>query len=178
MAAFNFFSHGTQDIYPTFLQKQRGLTPHEVGAVAVISSLGAILGGLSFGAFSERIGRRRAIATAALLALPMIPLWVLPGSPWLLAFGAFSLQCMVQGAWGIVPAHLNELSPGAVRGTLPGLAYQLGNLLAAATATIQAYIAEISGGDYAVALGSMTLVVAAFLAATAYFGPEAKGVSF
>jgi SHS family lactate transporter-like MFS transporter len=178
MAAFNFFSHGTQDIYPTFLQKQRGLTPHEVGAVAVISSLGAILGGLSFGAFSERIGRRRAIATAALLALPMIPLWVLARSPWLLALGAFSLQCMVQGAWGIVPAHLNELSPGAVRGTLPGLAYQLGNLLAAATATIQAYIAEISGGDYAVALGSMTLVVAAFLAATAYFGPEAKGVSF
>jgi MFS transporter, SHS family, lactate transporter len=85
---------------------------------------------------------------------------------------------MVQGAWGIVPAHLNELSPGAVRGTLPGLAYQLGNLLAAATATIQAYIAEVSGGDYAVALGSMTLVVAAFLAAAAYFGPEAKGVSF
>jgi SHS family lactate transporter-like MFS transporter len=178
MAAFNFFSHGTQDIYPTFLQKQRGLTPHEVGAVAVISSLGAILGGLSFGAFSERIGRRRAIVMAALLALPMIPLWVLARNPWLLALGAFSLQCMVQGAWGIVPAHLNELSPGAVRGTLPGLAYQLGNLLAAATATIQAYIAEVSSGDYAVALGSMTLVVAVFLASTAYFGPEAKGVSF
>jgi MFS transporter, SHS family, lactate transporter len=178
MAAFNFFSHGTQDIYPTFLQKQRGLTPHEVGAVAVTYNLGAILGGLTFGPLSERIGRRRAIASAALLALPMIPLWVLAHNPWLLALGAFSLQMMVQGAWGIVPAHLNELSPGTVRGTFPGLAYQLGNFIASATATIQAQIAEASGGNYAVALGSMTLVVAVFLAATAFFGPEAKGVSF
>jgi MFS transporter, SHS family, lactate transporter len=178
MAAFNFFSHGTQDLYPTFLQKQRGLGPHQVGAVAVTYNLGAILGGLTFGPLSERIGRRRAIALAALLALPMIPLWVLAPNAVLLAAGAFSLQVMVQGAWGIVPAHLNELSPGAVRGTFPGLAYQLGNLLAAATATLQSRIADASGGNYAVALGGMTAVVALFLAVTALLGPEAKGVSF
>jgi SHS family lactate transporter-like MFS transporter len=178
MAAFNFFSHGTQDLYPTFLQKQRGLDPHQVGAVAVTYNLGAILGGLTFGPLSERIGRRRAIALAALLALPMIPLWVLGPNAVLLAAGAFSLQVMVQGAWGIVPAHLNELSPGAVRGTFPGLAYQLGNLLAAATATIQSRITDASGGNYAVALGGMAAIVAVFLAVTAFFGPEAKGVSF
>jgi MFS transporter, SHS family, lactate transporter len=178
MAAFNFFSHGTQDVYPTFLQKQRGLTPHEVGAVAVTYNLGAILGGLTFGPLSERIGRRRAIAGAALLALPMIPLWVLAPNPVLLAVGAFLLQVTVQGAWGIVPAHLNELSPGAVRGTFPGLAYQLGNLLAAATATVQSRIADASGGNYAVALGGMTAVVAVALATIAILGPEAKGATF
>jgi MFS transporter, SHS family, lactate transporter len=178
MAAFNFFSHGTQDLYPTFLQKQRGLSPHEVGAVAVTYNLGAILGGLTFGSLSERIGRRRAIAGAALLALPMIPLWVLPTNPVLLAVGAFLLQVTVQGAWGVVPAHLNELSPSGVRGTFPGLAYQLGNLLAAATATIQSRIADANDGNYAMALGGMTAVVAASLATLALVGPEAKGVAF
>ena len=178
MAAFNFFSHGTQDLYPTFLQKQRGLTPHQVGAVAVTYNLGAILGGLTFGALSERIGRRRAIAGAALLALPMVPLWILPANPLLLAAGAFLLQVTVQGAWGIVPAHLNELSPGGVRGTFPGLAYQLGNLLAAATPTLQSRIADASGGSFAAALGGMTAVVAITLAVTALLGPEAKGVTF
>jgi SHS family lactate transporter-like MFS transporter len=178
MAAFNFFSHGTQDIYPTFLEKQRGLHPHEVGAVAVTYNLGAIVGGLTFGTLSERIGRRRAIVLAALLALPMIPLWVLGTKPVVLAAGAFALQMMVQGAWGIVPAHLNELSPGAVRGTFPGLAYQLGNLLAAGTATIQSAVATATGGDYAVALGGMTALVAVFLAGAAWLGPEAKGASF
>ncbi|HEY6460680.1 MAG TPA: MFS transporter [Polyangiaceae bacterium] len=178
MAAFNFFSHGTQDVYPLFLQKQRGLDPHEVGAVAVTYNLGAILGGLTFGTLSERFGRRRTIAGAALLALPMIPLWVLAHSAVWLAVGAFGIQVMVQGAWGIVPAHLNELSPGSVRGTFPGLAYQLGNLVAAATATIETAIAASSGGNYALALGGMTAVVAVFLAVAAAIGPEAKGVRF
>ena len=146
--------------------------------MAVTYNLGAIVGGLTFGPLSERVGRRRAIAAAALLALPMIPLWVLGSSPVLLAAGACSLQMMVQGAWGIVPAHLNELSPPAVRGTFPGLAYQLGNLIAAATATIQSRIADASGGNYAVALGGMTAIVAVTLATTALLGPEAKGNSF
>lgn len=178
MTAFNFFSHGTQDLYPTFLQKQRGLSAHTVGLVAVVYNLGALAGGLSFGALSERFGRRRAIAGAALLTLPMIPLWVLAPSPALLALGAFLLQFMVQGAWGTVPAHLNELSPKSVRGTFPGLAYQLGNLLASGAATLQATIAESRGGDYALGLGGMTAVVAIFLAGIALFGPEAKGVEF
>jgi MFS transporter, SHS family, lactate transporter len=178
MTALNFLSHGTQDIYPTFLQKQRGLTAHEVGAVAVTYNLGAILGGLSFGTLSERIGRRKAIFAAAVLALPMIPLWVLGANAVLLAAGAFMLQVMVQGAWGSVPAHLNELSPPSVRGTFPGLTYQLGNLLSAATATIQSRFADASGGNYALALGGMTAVVAMVLATTVAVGPEAKGVSF
>jgi SHS family lactate transporter-like MFS transporter len=178
MTAFNFLSHGTQDLYPTFLQKQRGLAPHTVGLVAIVYNVGALAGGLSFGALSERFGRRRTIAGAALLALPMIPLWVLARSPIVLALGAFSLQFMVQGAWGTVPAHLNELSPGRVRGTFPGLAYQLGNLLASGAAPLQALIAEASGGDYALALGGMTAAVALSLAAAAFFGPEAKGAVF
>jgi SHS family lactate transporter-like MFS transporter len=178
MAAFNFFSHGTQDLYPTFLQKQRGLDAHTVALVAVVYNVGALAGGLSFGALSERLGRRRAIAGAALLALPMIPLWVLAPSAPLLAVGAFLLQFMVQGAWGTVPAHLNELSPRGVRGTFPGLAYQLGNLIASGAATLQAWIAETHGGNYALALGGMTAVVAVALASIAVFGPEAKGIEF
>lgn len=177
MAAFNFFSHGTQDLYPTFLQKQRGLTQHEVGAVAVTYNMGAILGGLTFGSLSERLGRRRAIGLAALLSLPMIPLWVLGANAVVLAMAAFGLQVMVQGAWGIVPAHLNELSPKTARGTFPGLAYQLGNLIASATSTLQAHLA-VAAGSYALALGGMTAVVAVTLASLAFFGPEAKGASF
>jgi SHS family lactate transporter-like MFS transporter len=133
MTAFNFFSHGTQDLYPTFLQVQRHLTPHEVGAIAVIYNIGAILGGIGFGMLSEQIGRRRAIVIAALVALPIIPLWAYGSSIVLLALGAFLMQVAVQGAWGIIPAHLNELSPEEVRGTFPGFTYQLGNLLAEAT---------------------------------------------
>jgi SHS family lactate transporter-like MFS transporter len=178
MAAFNFFSHGTQDLYPTFLQKQRGLSPHEVGAVAVTYNLGAILGGLTFGSLSERLGRRRAIALAALLSLPMIPLWVGGASAVTLAAAAFGLQMMVQGAWGIVPAHLNELSPQTARGTFPGLAYQLGNLIAAATSTLQAHLAAALGGSYAVALGGMTALVAVTLMGLVLLGPEAKGARF
>jgi MFS transporter, SHS family, lactate transporter len=103
---------------------------------------------------------------------------VLGSTPVLLACGAFTLQVMVQGAWGIVPAHLNELSPGNARGTLPGLAYQLGNLIAAATATLQAYLAGLPGSSYPIALGGMTAVVAVTLAGLALFGPEAKGARF
>jgi SHS family lactate transporter-like MFS transporter len=178
MAAFNMFSHGTQDLYPTFLQAQRHLTPHEVSAVAVTYNIGAIIGGLTFGSLSERIGRRKAILLAAILALPMIPLWVLGANAVQLAIGAFVLQVMVQGAWGVVPAHLNELSPGSVRATFSGLAYQLGNLVAAATATLQAYVAETHEGNYALALGGMTAVVAVMLAVVTFAGPEAHGASF
>ncbi len=178
MAIFNLLSHGTQDLYPTFLTKERGLSAHAVGTVAVVYNLGALLGGLTFGTLSERFGRRRVIVIAALLALPMIPLWVLaPGAAWL-ALGAFLLQFMVQGAWGAVPAHLTELSPGNVRGTFPGLAYQLGNLLAASVSVIEASIAQSRPGGYALALGATTGLVALLLAAVAFFGPEARGVDF
>lgn len=178
MAAFNFFSHGTQDLYPTFLEVQRKFGTHTVGAIAVVYNIGAILGGLAFGALSDRIGRRRGMVIAALLALPIIPLWLFVQSPVWLAVGAFLMQFFVQGAWGIVPVHLNELSPEEVRGTFPGLVYQLGNLIASANATIQASIAESNGGDYALALALVTAIVAVVLALFAGFGYEARGARF
>ena len=135
MTAFNFFSHGTQDLYPTFLRLQHHFAPHTVGLIAIVYNIGAILGGITFGALSERIGRRRGIVIAALATLVVIPLWAYGTSPVMLAAGAFFMQFAVQGAWGIVPAHLNELSPHEVRGTFPGFAYQTGNLLASANAT-------------------------------------------
>ncbi len=175
MAAFNSFSHGTQDLYSSgFLEKQRGLPIGTVTAIVVVANLGAIAGGLLTGALSQRIGRRPAIAGAALLALPMIPLWLHSGSPAGLAAGAFLIQFAVQGAWGVVPAHLNELSPGAVRGTLPGLAYQLGNLGASYIGPFQAALAASHGGDYSFPLGWVVAVVAVAVAALALLGPEAK----
>jgi SHS family lactate transporter-like MFS transporter len=178
MTAFNFFSHGTQDLYPTFLQVQRHFSPQVVGAIAVVYNIGAIIGGIGFGLLSEQIGRRRAIVIAALLALPIIPLWAYATTPVLLALGAFLMQVAVQGAWGIVPAHLNELSPEEVRGTFPGFTYQLGNLLASGNATIQAALAHHYGGDYAFALALVAGIVAVVVAVVAGFGSEARGVRF
>jgi SHS family lactate transporter-like MFS transporter len=175
MTAFNFLSHGTQDLYPTFLQVQHGFSPHVVGLVAVIYNVGAILGGILFGAWSERIGRRRAIIIAALLVLPAIPLWAFSAQPALLAAGAFFMQFVVQGAWGIVPAHLNELSPAQVRGTFPGLAYQLGNLIASGNAVLQAQIASTHGGNYGLALALVAGSVAIVLAILTSLGTEARG---
>ncbi len=178
MTALNFLAHGTQDLYPAFLQLQRHFSQHTVGLIAIVYNIGAILGGLLFGALSQRIGRRRAIVIAALLTLPLIPVWAYGAGPIALALGAFLMQFAVQGAWGVVPAHLNELSPEDMRGTFPGFAYQLGNLLASANATLQAGIAEANGGNYAFALATVAAIVAMMLAVLAIFGPEAHGVKF
>ncbi|HEU0276676.1 MAG TPA: MFS transporter [Rhodanobacteraceae bacterium] len=178
MAVFNAFSHGSQDIYPTFLQVQRHFDTHLTSLLTVILNLGALAGGLAFGAWSERIGRRRAMAIACVLALPAIPLWSYGGSIAVLAIGAFWIQVAVQGAWGVVPGYLNELSPDDVRGTLPGFAYQLGNLIAAGTAYALAWIAATRHGDYAFAQAIWIAVVAVLLAFLTWFGPEARGVRF
>ena len=178
MTAFNFFSHGTQDLYPTFLQVQHALSPHAVGTIAAVYNVGAILGGILCGALSERIGRRRMIVIAALLSLPVLPLWAFAGSPVLLALGAFLMQFMVQGAWGVIPVHLNELSPDDARGTFPGFVYQLGNLLASANATIQAALAVRFGGDYGLALALVAGSCAVIIALLTGLGVEAKGASF
>ncbi|MBE7217269.1 MAG: MFS transporter [Caulobacteraceae bacterium] len=178
MTAFNLFSHGTQDLYPTFLKVQHGFPPAVVTALTVALNLGAIAGGLLFGALSERIGRRRAIALAAVLALPVIPLWAGASTPLMLGAGAFLIQVAVQGAWGVVPVHLNELSPEAARGTFPGFAYQLGNLIASGNAVLQAGVAEAHGNDYGFALGVTAAAVALLIAALALFGPERKGAQF
>ncbi|WP_266156799.1 MFS transporter [Dyella silvatica] len=180
MMAFNMFSHGSQDMYPTFLQENLHI-PAGSGTAFMLTALlnlGALVGGLFFGTWSERVGRRKAIAIAALLAIPAIPLWVYGGSLLLLGLGAFLIQVMVQGAWGVVPTHLNELSPDAVRGTLPGFAYQMGNLLAAITATAQTWLAGRHGGDFAFAMSLWMAAVAVLLALLAWFGPEARGVGF
>ena len=176
MTAFNFFSHGTQDLYPTFLQGKPGYTPAIVGTIAVIYNIGAILGSLTFGSLSERIGRRRAIVLAALISIPMIPLWVFAGSPFWFAVGSFLMQFMVQSAWGIVPVHLNELSPPEVRGTFPGFVYQLGNLLASVNATIQSGYADSHGHDYAMILAIVAACAALAIALLVGFGIERKGV--
>jgi SHS family lactate transporter-like MFS transporter len=178
MTAFNFFSHGTQDLYPTFLEVQHGLSPREVGLIAVIYNIGAICGGLLFGSLSERFGRRRIIIIAALLSLSVVPLWAFSASPVLLAVGAFLMQFMVQGAWGVIPVHLNELSPDNARGTFPGFVYQLGNLLASVNATLQAAIAEHYGGNYGLALAVVAVTVAIVIAILTAVGAEAKGVVF
>jgi MFS transporter, SHS family, lactate transporter len=178
MTAFNFFSHGTQDLYPTFLQVQHHLSPHAVGLIAVIYNIGAIIGGISFGALSERFGRRVIIVVTALVSLAVLPLWAFSATAFWLAVGAFLMQVLVQGAWGVIPAHLNELSPDAARGTFPGFTYQIGNLIASVNATLQAGIAAHYGGDYAFALAVVAGIVAIVIAILTAFGPEARGVMF
>ena len=178
MTAFNFFSHGTQDLYPTYLQAQRKLSTHTVSMIAIIANIGAIIGGIIFGTLSQRIGRRRAIIAAALLALPIIPLWGFSTTVGLIALGAFLMQISVQGAWGVIPVHLNELSPDEVRGTFPGFAYQLGNLLASANATLQAGFAQDHGGNYALALATVAAIAAVSIALLTSVGHEAHGVEF
>ena len=175
MTGFNSFSHGTQDLYPTFLQKDHGFSAALTGGIAIVYNIGALLGGVFFGGLSERFGRKRTIIGAALLALPVIPFFAFGQSLYVLATGAFLMQFMVQGAWGVIPAYLTELSPGPVRATFPGLAYQLGNLLASRNAVLQAKAAE-HYGNYAVVLAATVLIVAIYLAIVAGFGREAKGV--
>jgi SHS family lactate transporter-like MFS transporter len=178
MTAFNLFSHGTQDLYPTFLQKGRGFGTGPTGVLTIIGNVGAIGGGILFGGLSERIGRRRGIVIAALLSVLVIPLWAFSHTAALLALGAFIMQFMVQGAWGIIPAHLNELSPSDARGAFPGYAYQVGNLLASGNAVWQAQIAEARHNDYALALAIVAAAGAVAIAAWTIFGPERREAHF
>lgn len=177
MTAFNFFSHGTQDLYPTFLQKQRHYDHDTVSGIAVLYNVGAILGGLTIGALSQLIGRRRAIMAAALAALPMVWLWAYAPTVAWLAVGAFAVQFCVQGAWGVIPAHLNELAPPDARAAFPGTVYQLGNFIASSNAVIQASYAESHGGDYAAALVTVAVVAALAIVALVWRGREAKDVA-
>ncbi len=176
MTAFTSFSHGTQDLYPTFLEKDHLLDPARVGLIVVIGSLGALLGGICCGAASERFGRKRMIIIASLCALPVIPLWVWSHSVLGLAVGGFLMQFAVQGAWGVVPAHLNELSPGPVRAIFPGLAYQLGNLCSSRNGVFQATIAaRFHGGAFHIVLSGTAVVAALLVAGITALGREAKG---
>jgi MFS transporter, SHS family, lactate transporter len=176
MTAFNFFSHGTQDIYPTFLQVQHGFDAHETGTIAIIYNIGAILGGWIFGTWSQTLGRRRTVMIAAALALPVAYLWAYSTTMAGLAVGAFLMQMCVQGAWGVIPAHLNEISPPDARATFPGTIYQLGNLIASSNAILQTTIAENDGENYAFALASVAVAAAVAIATLAAVGREARDV--
>ena len=184
MAAFNFMSHGSQDLYPTFLRVQHGFGVGTTTTLAIVANLGAIVGGTTFGGLSQSWGRRRAIVVAALAGIFAIPLWVFAPTVALLAIGAFVLQFFVQGAWGVVPVHLNELSPGDVRGTFPGLTYQLGNAIAAFSAQIEGAFAERvyplpdHEADYAKALATIMVVVFLAVAIVTALGKERRGIDF
>jgi len=174
MTAFMSFSHGTQDVYPTFLSVAAKLSPETIGAIGVLYGFGSIAGGFVFGMLSEKWGRKRAIVVAALLSIPVIPLYAYGHSAIILAIGAVLMQFMVQGAWGVVPAYLTELSPAPVRATAPGLAYQLGGLITSWNGKGQALAAE-RWGNYPAVLAITVIVVALSLAALASLGREAKG---
>ncbi len=176
MAMMNFISHGTQDMYPTFLQQQRMYTPSDTATITIIASIGAVIGGLCFGYYSDRRGRRRSMITAALCALLMVPLWIAAPSAALIALGAFLMQFFVQGAWGVVPAHINELSPGNIRGFFPGFAYQIGVLIASSITYIEAVLGEHF--TYAQSMGVLASMVMVGGAIVIFFGPEAHGVPF
>ncbi|HEX4758989.1 MAG TPA: MFS transporter [Terracidiphilus sp.] len=175
MTAFMSFSHGTQDVYPTFLSVAAKLSPETIGVIGVLYGLSSILGGFCFGALSEKLGRKRAIVTAALLAIPVIPLYAYGHSTFVLGAGAVLMQFMVQGAWGVVPAYLTELSPAPVRATAPGLAYQLGGLITSWNGKGQALAAE-RWGNYPLVLAITVIIVALALAGLAMLGREAKGM--
>jgi SHS family lactate transporter-like MFS transporter len=180
MTAFNWMSHGTQDVYPSFLKADShggaGLSASTSTWIAVLYNVGAIIGGLTFGTLSERLGRRRTIVTAAVLGLPIVPIFAVDHGAGMLALGSFLMQIMVQGAWGVIPAHLTEMSPDAIRGFYPGVTYQLGNLLAAFNLPIQQAVAESHGYTSALVWTVVpALVVVVVLTA---IGKEAKGIRF
>ncbi len=176
MTAFTSFSHGTQDLYPTFLEKDHQLNPQHVGLIVVISNIGALLGGITCGALSERLGRKRMITLSALCAIPMVPLWAWSHSVATLALGGFLMQFAVQGAFGVIPAHLNELSPGPVRAIFPGVTYQLGNLFSSRNGVFQAALAaRFNGGALNVVMSGAAIAGALLVAGVTALGREAKG---
>jgi SHS family lactate transporter-like MFS transporter len=176
MACFNFFSHGTQDIYPRYLQSQQHIVGFKLSTIVVIYNLGAMLGGICFGTISQRIGRCWAIGLAAALSLPLLPLWAFSVQPVWIGLGAFLMQFCVQGAWGVVPVHLNELSPPSIRGTFPGFTYQIGNFLAALNLPLQSGIAEALGRDYRWPLVGVAGTAAVLIIGLMVFGRESKNV--
>jgi MFS transporter, SHS family, lactate transporter len=176
MTMMAFMSHGTQDMYPTFLQHERHYSPGDTATLTMITNVGAILGGLAFGFYSDRGGRRRAMITSALFAMLVVPLWVAAPNTALIAVGGFLIQFFVQGCWGVIPAHINELAPAAYRGFFPGLAYQLGAALTFGIPKLEAVLGEHF--SYGRAMAGVALTVMLGVATVTYFGPEAHRVSF
>jgi len=190
MTGFNFLSHGSQDLYPTYLQASKNFSPHNSTVATIIGNCGAVAGGLIAGYVSQYIGRRLTIIIFVCIIGAFIPLWILPSSFSALAAGAFCIQFGVQGAWGVIPIQLAEMSPPAFRATFPGVAYQVGNMVSSAASQIEA-----TGGDnfrttifkdgkdtdipdYATVQGILIGVVAAFVLVVTLVGPENHGSHF
>jgi SHS family lactate transporter-like MFS transporter len=183
MTAFNYMSHGTQDLYPTYLEEQRGFGVNAKSIISIVYATGAICGGTVLGFWSQKWGRRRVIILSAACGMLLIPLWIFAPSTGLLILGGFLIQFMVQGAWGVVPVHLNELSPPDFRGTFPGLVYQLGNFAAAYAAQQQAWLAEqfrLPNGrpNYALTMAMIQSIVFVAVIVLAAIGPEKRGKEF
>jgi MFS transporter, SHS family, lactate transporter len=176
MAAAATFSHGTQDLYPTALRAQHGFSVHEVASIAIVYNIGAILGCLTGGTLSQRLGRRRAIVLAALLAVALMPFWATSSAPLALIGTAFCMQFLVQCMFGAMPAHLNEISPPEARATFPGFTYQFGNFLAAGNATLQMLLVNERRGNYGAGMALVAGTGAIVFALLAAFGPEAKDI--
>ncbi len=184
MTAFNYMSHGTQDLYPTYLEEQRGFGVSAKSVISIVYAIGAICGGTIIGFLSQKWGRRRMIILSATCGMLLIPLWIFAPTTALLMLGGFLIQFMVQGAWGVVPVHLNELSPPRVRGTFPGLAYQVGNFAAAGALQQQAWLAKnhfpMANGkpNYALTMALVQGVVFLAIIILAWIGPEKRGREF
>jgi SHS family lactate transporter-like MFS transporter len=176
MTAFNWMSHGTQDVYPTFLKDGLHFSGDAALGIAVVYNIGAIVGGTIAGGLSQRFGRRRTIVVAAVLGLPIVPLFALSTQAGWLCLGSFLMQMCVQGAWGVIPAHLTELSPDEIRGFYPGVTYQLGNLLAAFNLPIQQALAKSHGYPFALMVTIIPVLVAVALLSA--LGPERRHVVF
>lgn len=176
MTLMMFLSHGTQDLYPDFLKSAHGMSSNTVSSIAILYNVGAILGAVIFGQLSERWGRRRGMMSALVLSLIVIPLWAFGGSAVWLAAGAFVMQMGVQGAWGIIPAHLTELAPPSARSLLPGFTYQLGILIAAPTSTLEYALRDRVG--YAWALAGFELCVIVLGLVAIRVGSERHGRDF
>jgi SHS family lactate transporter-like MFS transporter len=176
MTAFNWMSHGTQDIYPTYLKDGLHFSANTALWIAILYNIGAMIGGVVFGGASQRFGRRRTIIFCAVIGLPLIPLFAYSTALGLVCLGSFLMQIVVQGAFGVIPAHLTELSPDEIRGFYPGVTYQLGNCIAAFNLPIQQSLAKSHSYSFALTV-TLIPVFCAVILLTAV-GKEARGVVF
>jgi SHS family lactate transporter-like MFS transporter len=180
MTAFNWMSHGTQDAYPTFLSATHndgaGLPSTTAKWIVVVYITGGIIGGVVFGSLSQRFGRRYTIIWCAILGLPIVPLFAYSRAAAMLCLGSFLMLAFVQGAWGVVPAHLTEMSPDAIRGFYPGVTYQLGNLFAAFNLPLQEHLAASHGYPFALTATIVPALIAVALLTS--IGKDATGIHF
>ena len=176
MTFMMFLSHGTQDLYPDFLKEVHHVRPARVADIAMLYNIAAVIGAIAFGQLSQSMGRRKGMIVALGLCLAIIPMWAFGRTLPLLIVGAMLMQIGVQGAWGVIPVHLNEMVPDAARGLMPGLTYQLGILFAAPTNNIEFALHQRFGYQWAIAGFEIATILT--LTALLWRGTEAHGKSF